>query len=642
MIKLSQDFIDMHKDRPVPWGVLGYLVYKRTYARPLETGGTEEWYQTVGRCCNGIQEIGGQFSEKELEQLYTYVFNLKCCFAGRSLWQLGTKNVEIFGADSLQNCFHVAVNDPITPFCVTFDMLMKGSGVGFNIQHEHVYEIPRVKYGVHIERVDSNDCDFIVPDNRAGWVKLLGRVLRAYFYKGHNFTYSTNYIRHKGRPIKTFGGVASGPEGLVDGIGKIITVLNGRVHHKLRPIDCLDIMNIIADIVVSGNVRRSAELALGSFDDKLFLGAKDWSRNLLPKWRSMSNNTVICSNSEELPQEFWDGYEGHGEPYGLCNLDLCRTTGRLDESADDSRITGLNPCGEIGLESYEGCNLAETFLPNIHSLDELYTATQLMYKVTKTISCYPFSDARINEVVQRNHRLGNGATGFLQSNWITKSEDLDRAYVALQDLDISYSRKLGVNRSIKLTTVKPSGTVSLLAGVTPGIHPGFAKHYIRRIRFASNDSLVELCMKKGYKVNPLQNSDGSVNLDTMVIDFPIQLPNNTIVANQVTAVDQLKFQEFAQSFWSDNAVSCSVYYKPEELPAIKEHLRSRYTNNIKSVSFFLYTGHNFSQAPYEEITEKEYNEYASKVALITGGVGDIIEGSGIEEIECAGGACPVK
>ncbi len=356
---------------------------------------------------------------------------------------------------------------------------MLGGGVGFNITPEMCYELPIVRYGVTITRKDSNDVDYIVPDNREGWVELLRKIFDCFFWTGKNLTYSTNCIRQKGKPISTFGGTATGSEHLVHGINNIVRILNSRVNYKLRPIDCLDIMNIIGSIVVAGNVRRSAEIAIGDCRDELFLKAKDWHKESIPNWRSMSNNSVVCSDISELSQAFWNGYEVTGEPYGLINLELCKTTGRLIDGEGyrpDSLIVGTNPCGEITLEPYEPCNLSEIFLPNIHSFEELLTASELMYKVTKTISTHPFSDPKINEVVNRNHRLGNSLSGVLQSYWVQEPESLHQAYKNLEELDINYSRQLGVKTSIKLTTIKPSGTLSLLAGVTPGIHPAYSKY----------------------------------------------------------------------------------------------------------------------------------------------------------------------
>ena len=170
---------------------------------------------------------------------------------------------------------------------------------------------------IKIERKDTGDADFIVPDSREGWVKLLGRVLKAHFFSGEGFTYSTICIRSKGAVIKGFGGTASGPEDLCWGIGEIHRILNNRAHKKLRPIDCLDIMNIIGSVVVAGNVRRSAQIAIGDFDDLEFLKAKRWDLGSIPNWRAMSNNSIVSPEDfNDMPNEFWETYN-QGEPYGL-------------------------------------------------------------------------------------------------------------------------------------------------------------------------------------------------------------------------------------------------------------------------------------------------------------------------------------
>jgi len=610
----------------------------------MDSGEKEEWYQTVQRCVNGLLSLGGVFSHAEAETLYDYVFNLKCCFSGRALWQLGTKTVERIGADSLQNCWHVAVREP-DAFTFTFNQLMLGGGVGFNIQPEYVYELPSVKYGVRINRVEGHDVDFIVPDNREGWVELLRRVLKSFFTTGQNLSYSTVCIRPKGQAIASFGGTASGSEVLVEGIRSIVGTLSSRVNHKLRPIDALDIMNIIGSVVVAGNVRRSAQLALGSPSDQLFLDAKNWTKNQIPNWRNMSNNSVACNSIRELPEQFWDGYLGTGEPLGLINLDLCQSHGRLVDGHDyrpDRLVTGTNPCGEITLESYEACNLAELFLPNIHSVEELLTCAELMYKACKTISAVSFSDPKINAVVSRNRRIGIGIGGLLQSQWLNRWDDIQTAYTHLEAVDVRYSKELGVNTSIKLTTIKPSGTISLLAGITPGIHPAYAQHYIRRIRFSDNDPLLTQLRDSGYHTEPQIKLDGSRDFGTVVVDFPVKVPENTIVASNLTAIQQLSIQGWAQQFWSDNSVSTTCYLKPGELPQVKQFLLANYTHRIKSVSFLPHSDHGFVQAPYEEITEEQYTQLAACCKPIVS-FRDTDESHELaESLECAGGACPIK
>ena len=456
---LPPSFMEKYESKSVPWGELGYATYKRTYARQLASGGTEEWLQTVARCVNSVLQIG-KFTVEESMFLYDSVFNLKCSFSGRGLWQLGTPTMKRFGGDSLMNCWCLSLNDPVKPFCFAFNELMLGGGVGFNLQKENVYEMPPVKYDVAIVRRDEKDVDYIVPDNREGWIELLRRTLEAFFVTGKSFSFSTICIRPKGARIKGFGGVASGPEDLCQGIEQIAGVLSSRHGKKLRPIDCLDVMNIIGSIVVSGNVRRSAQLALGDPDDYQFLSAKDWSKHKLPPWRNMSNNSVACNFYEHLTDSFWKGYGGEGESYGLINLKNFRTHGRLADGVGyrpDPKIVGTNPCGEIGLSSGESCNLCEIFLPRISDASEFIRISEIMYKVVKSISCLPMIYPETNEIVKQNHRLGISVTGFLQSKYIKNDKFFTDAYKNIEKADAEYSRVLGVNKSIKLTTVKPSG-----------------------------------------------------------------------------------------------------------------------------------------------------------------------------------------
>jgi ribonucleoside-triphosphate reductase len=640
---LPPSFVEKYESKSVPWGELGYVTYKRTYARQLASGGTEEWHQTVKRCVNSVLNIG-KFTSEEAMFLYDSVFNLKCSFSGRGLWQLGTPTMSRFGGDSLMNCWCLSINDPVKPFCFAFNELMLGGGVGFNLQKENVYEMPPVKYSVAIVRRDEKDVDYIVPDNREGWIELLRRTLEAFFVTGKSFSFSTICIRPKGARIKGFGGVASGPEDLCQGIEQIAGVLSSRHGKKLRPIDCLDVMNIIGSIVVSGNVRRSAQLALGDPDDYQFLSAKDWSKHKLPPWRNMSNNSVACNSYEHLTDSFWKGYGGEGESYGMINLKNCRTYGRLIDGTDyrpDSKVVGTNPCGEVPLENGESCNLCEIFLPRMVDASEFIKVSEIMYKVVKSISCLPMIYPETNEIVKRNHRLGISVTGFLQSKYIKDHQMFTDSYKNIEKVDVEYSRVLGVNKSIKLTTVKPSGTVSLLPGVTPGVHPSFSPYYIRRIRMASNDLLVDQCIRHGYKAEPLMQLDGSRDMNTMVVEFPVKSPAGTLCAKDVSAVQQLEYQKFLQTYWSDNSVSVTVYYKPEELPQIKEWLSKNYNHGVKAVSFLLHTGHGFKQAPYEEITEAQYKEIVGKVKPITK-IDDKEAMSFKESLECATGACPIK
>lgn len=339
--------VDVNKE--TPWSTVGYLTYKRTYSRKLENEvDTEEFPDTISRVVKAANEqLGCDFNLLEQEALTYYLSQLKGTVAGRFLWQMGTKTVDKLGLASLQNCAFTVVNHPVRPFTWAMDLLMLGSGVGYNIQKNNVDKLPIVNYDfTPPTRMDTDDADFIVPDTREGWVQLLGKTLKAAFLSEGKttFTYSTKLVRGKGAPIKSFGGTSSGPEDLCKGIEDISQIILKRAGKKVRPVDCLDIMNIIGAIVVAGNVRRSAQIAIGDCDDVEFLLAKRWDMGNIPSWRAMSNNSVVCHDISDLHEYFWDGYEGKGEPYGLINLKLSRKVGRLGETQyPDPDVAGYNP-----------------------------------------------------------------------------------------------------------------------------------------------------------------------------------------------------------------------------------------------------------------------------------------------------------
>jgi ribonucleoside-triphosphate reductase len=644
-MELSQQIlseITVTKNSTPPWGPLGYITFKRTYARKLkDSENTEEFDQAIDRvikACRTQLEVG--FSEQEEQELYSILFNLKGSVAGRFWWQLGTKTVDKLGLLSLQNCAATLVNDPIRPFTWTMDALMLGSGVGYNIQRQYVNQLPKLKGKIKIERKDTKDADFIVPDSREGWIKLLAKTLKAHFYSGEGFTYSTLLIRGNGAPITGFGGTASGPEILCTGISQIHDILNGRAKKKLRPIDCLDIMNIIGSIVVAGNVRRSAQIAIGDPDDIEFLKAKRWDLGPIPNWRAMSNNSVACDNLDDLAPEFWQTYQ-QGEPYGLINIGLSRKIGRVGETQyPDPDVVCYNPCAEQNLADKETCCLADVFLPKIESKEELFKVVRYLYRICKHSLTLPCHLKETEEIVHRNMRMGIGMTGIYQASEQQRSW-LNECYQDLREFDKQYSEKKGFPTSIKLTTVKPSGTLSLLPGVTPGAHPSPAgPYYIRRIRIASNSPLVQVCKNHGYFVEYCRRFDGTNDPSTVVVEFPCSVPEYTPIGGNLTAISQLEFVKNMQTVWSDNAVSVTVYYKKEEIELIQQWLKDNYQNCVKSVSFLLYHGHGFDQAPYETISKERYEELIVKVKPITSV--EVQQSDLLDSFECEGGACPIK
>lgn len=653
---LSNAFINSYKGKTPPWGFngLGYIVYRRTYSRLKDDGSREEWFETVARCVNGAQEIGAQYTREEAERLYDHVFNLRCNFAGRMLWQLGTPTVKRFGGNSLLNCWFVSMNEP-KAFLFLFENLMLGGGVGYSVRREDVHELPRVKADVTVMHKATKDADYIVPDSREGWVKLLSHVVDAFYVTGRSFTYSTILVRSAGEKINGFGGTASGPTILIEGIEKIAKLFQSREDKKLRSIDVLDICNIIGSIVVAGNVRRSAEIALGDPDDYLYIRAKNWSLGNVPNWRGMSNNTIYADTFDHISPEIWNnGYEvdpktgaAKGEPYGFFNLPLSQRYGRLkDGPMKDSKLyptdrdncVGVNPCAEITLSSSECCNLSELYLCNVRTKDELIDCAKLLYKTQKAISALPFLHKETEEIVHRNMRLGLGVTGICQA--LDKVDWLDQCYVELRRFDKEWSKHRGWPESIKLTTVKPSGTLSLLAGATPGVHPAYSPFYIRRVRMSSDDGLVKVCREAGYPIEYQKRFDGTDDHGTVVVEFPCQTPAGAMLAKDMGVIQQLEMVKRLQTVWADNAVSVTAYYESPELDVIKGWMKENYGEGVKSVSFLLRDAHGFLQAPYEAIDEPRYREMIAKVKPLSDVSTDV--GGATLDVECANGSCPVR
>jgi len=668
----------------IEWGEIGYLVYRRTYSRTLPTTFfdgeiKEEFPGTVLRvilACRNQLKVG--FTEEEEVRLAKHLLQFKGMVAGRFLWQLGTETVQKLGLLSLQNCAFAPI-DRTNSFIWGFEALLLGSGVGFSVEKKFISQLPQSFTNVEINRVfkDSEidlslerensdlrletsdgcrelienkldcklDVDYVVADSREGWVGLLEEVFKAFFVTGKTFTYTVQAVRPKNVPIKGFGGVSSGPEPLCEGIEQIVSILkagDGSLNQskKLSSVDCLDIMATLASIVVSGNVRRSALLALGDPDDENYLKTKRWDLGPIPNCRCMCNNSVNVSDVEQLIPAFWETYL-QGEPFGIVNIEGAKKQGRTGDTRYlDLDSCGVNPCSEQSLNAFETCALGETFISRCESEEEFKDVCSLLYRTIKHSLRLPCHLKQTEEIVHKNMRMGIGITGILQCteeqlSWLSPT------YEFLREFDVNYSKNKDWPVSIKLTTTKPSGSLSLLPGVCPGAHPSpSGPYYIRRVRVASNSPLIGLCEENGYSIEYVIGFDGTEDKTTKIVSFPCCVPENTPVASNFSAEQQLETVKRIQKDWSDNAVSVTVYYTKEEIPWIKGWLKENLKNDIKAVSFLLKSEHGFLQAPYEDITKEQYWEMKNKTTPITQG---IFEDSDMDVVsECSGGSCGVR
>lgn len=631
-----------YASRRPDWGFggMGELVFKRSYARELpEEGRKENWNETLARVIRGVVEIESPLADEDLEELYDLMFGFKCSVSGRGLWQLGVSGmIERAGQASLNNCYATEIASA-DDFCFVMDMLMAGGGVGFSVERALVHQLPVVRSGVEISHERTADADFIVPDSREGWSALLREVLRSFFETGRGFTYSTILVRPEGSPLLTFGGTASGPGALIEGITDVCRVLAGRENRRVRPVDALDVCNIIGKIVVAGSARRSAELSAGDPDDLRYMRAKYWGGGGVPAWRENSNNSILADSYEEIPPQFWATFAGDAEPYGLINRRLLRTQGRLGEPKNDGNIVGTNPCGEIGLEHHESCNLATLYLPRIDSYEELVRCSELLYYVQKTVASLPHPDPVAQRVIARNMRLGQSVTGLMEAS----QEQLDwlhDAYEELDALDVEYSALSGFPLSKSLTSIQPSGTQSLMAGVTPGVKAAESRWYLRRVRTKHDDPLADSCEKRGNPVEYDIGIDGSVNHSRKVITFPVETPPHAVFEADLHPVDHLEMIKELQTTWADNAISATVRYRDDQLGDVRAWLAENYEHGVKSVSFMLEQDHGFKLPPYEPCDEATYKRLSAGIDLTIP-----LEGGGDDPMpfaDCDGGACPIR
>lgn len=623
--KLSDTFIDQYKDREVPWGPLGYVTFKRTYARRLsefdeEATGSEEWYQTCRRVIEGMFEMQKQHvyrlglewndskSQKTAKDAYDRLFNLKWTPPGRGLWMMGTKFVNERTAAGLFNCAFRSTRELNTKggylFSWMMDALMLGIGVGFDTLGAGTLTIQQPEF--------TNE-SYAIDDSREGWVESVKILLNGFLFgaKVPKFDYSA--IRPYGAPIKGFGGTSSGFGPLMELHNSLTELYSGRIGQEITSVDIVDTENLIGRCVVAGNVRRSAALALGSHNDFEYLQMKNDSEKLAHhRWGS--NNSFHAVVGQDYT---WHAKQSqkNGEP-GYIWLDNARTRGRFADPPrdDDKNVMGFNPCVEQQLEDAELCCLVETF-PAKHETYEDYLATlKIAYLYGKTVTLANTHWAETNAKMLKNRRIGLSQSGVVQAfNKFGRRKLLqwcDDAYDYVLKLDAKYSDWLCIPKSVRMTSIKPSGTVSLLNGSTPGIHYPEDEYYIRRIRFAADSDMLPTLEAAGYKIEPDHYSP-----NTMCVEFPVHEEHFQKGKREITMWEQLEIAAQYQHFWADNSVSITVTFKPEEAGDIKTALEM-YETRLKAVSFLRYEETGYVQAPYEPITREQYEAMSENITPV--------------------------
>ena len=670
LFKLNEEFVDEYRTKKVPFGYsdaagnsVGEITFLRTYSRLKEDGTKETWVDVCERVVNGMyslqkehckrnrlpwNELKAQTSAKEA---FDRLFNLKWTPPGRGLWVMGTPIVMIQkNSAALQNCAFVSTSEmtkhnPAKPFGFLMEASMLGVGVGFDDKGAD-------KDFTIYQPTDGSSVVVTIEDSREGWVSSVVSLINTYLRPDTaklDFDYS--FIRPAGTPIKTFGGTAAGADPLIKLHNHIRKIFDGRAGQKLTRVDIADIGNSIGVCVVSGNVRRSAELLIGRLDDQNFLNLKNEEvfpeRNSYdpqsPGWGWMSNNSVEATVGADL-SGIVDGIALNGEP-GVIWMDMSRKYGRIADGPNnkDWRVAGYNPCAEQSLESYECCTLVETYLNRHESLEDFKRTLKFAYLYAKTVTLLPTHWEETNAIMQRNRRIGTSISGVAnfadRLGMPTLRTWMDTGYQTVQRYDNIYSEWLGIRESIKTTTVKPSGTVSILAGESPGVHwtPG-GQYFLRAIRFANDDPMLVLFKMANYRVEPASESPDT----TSVVFFPIK-SNARRSEKDVTIFEKMAMAAAAQRYWSDNSVSVTISFDSE---TEKDHVGTvlhMYDGQLKTVSFLPQGNFTYPQMPYTQITEDEYIEASLNIMPIDlTGVYAGLASDAIGESYCSTDSCEIK
>ena len=624
--RLSESFLEPYKTREVPWGPIGYIIFKRTYSRLLSetepgTQGTEEWWQTCRRVIEGMFDMQKQYvvnnglpwndgkAQRTAKEAYERLFVGKWTPPGRGLWMMNTKFVKEKTQTGLLNCGFRSTKDLATRggylIAWIMDALMLGVGVGVDTLGANTLIIKEPEF--------TNDIH-VIDDSREGWVESL-RILVDGFLFGHKvprFNYSK--IRGPGELIKGFGGTSAGPLPLIELHWQIALTLGSHIDEEISSTDIVDVITLVGRCVVSGNVRRSATSALSNYEDNEFINLKQ-NPLLLKHHRWCSNNSIIAKVGMDY-SPFVNLTKLNGEP-GYCWLENIRTHGRFKDPPrdDDLNIAGLNPCFEQQLEDGELCCLAELFPARHNSLEDVQKTVKICYLYAKTITLATTQWPESNQKMKTNRRIGLSLTGFVQAcNKFGRRnmyEWCDKTYNYVQELDKIYSDWLCIPRSRRMTSLKPSGSVSKLFGATPGLHHPEAEYYIQRIRFSDTSDLLPALRRAGYFIEPCKYSP-----NTMVVDFPIKEPYFTKGKKDITMWEQLEIAAQLQYYWADNSISITVTFKPDEAKDIAAALEL-YETRLKAVSFLQYKETGYEQAPMEEITKEQYYKMISGITKLT-------------------------
>lgn len=618
------------------------FIHKSRYARWIESEGRREtWEETVNRYVDFFKERG-QLDDESGQEVYEAIHALEVMPSMRCMMTAG----EALKRDNVAgfNCSYLHIDHP-RAFDELMYVLMCGTGVGFSVERNFIAKLPEVAEEFH-----KTNSVIVVSDSKLGWSSAF-RELIAMLYAGKIPNWDMGRIRPAGARLKTFGGRASGPDPLNDLFNFCVGVFTKAAGRKLTSIECHDVCCKIADIVVVGGVRRSALISLSNLSDNRMAKAKSGQWWESEGQRRLANNSVAYTEKpdfEAFLSEMHTLYDSKAGERGIFSRVAAKKIAGRNGRRDAEQDFGTNPCSEIILRSNEFCNLSEVVIRENDDLDSLKRKVRIatiIGTLQSTLTDFRYLRVRWKRNTEEEALLGVSLTGIMDHWLLSKpSTDLEKWLTEMKGVAVEtnkeWAEKLGVNQSVAITCVKPSGTVSQLVDSASGIHPRFSKHYIRRVRSDRKDPLAIYMDKAGFPVEK-----DVMNDSTAVFSFPVKSPETSVTVKQVGAMEQLKLWKAYQDFWCEHKPSVTVYYTDSEFLKVAQWIWDNF-DTVSGISLLPTSDHIYQQAPYEEIDENQYEELVAAMPqdvdwenLAQFEEEDNTTGS--QELACAGGACEI-
>ncbi len=583
------------------------FIHTSRYARWLDKEQRREtWAETVDRyMTNVVIPVMGK--DSFVNQIEQAILNLEVMPSMRAMMTAG----KALDRDNTSgyNCSYLPVDDPKS-FDEAMFILLCGTGVGFSVERQYIQKLPDVP-----ELYDS-DTKIIVKDSKEGWAKAF-RQLLALLWAGEIPQWDVSNVRPAGARLKTFGGRASGPAPLVDLFNFAIKIFKDAQGRKLSSIECHDLMCKVGEVVVVGGVRRSAMISLSNLSDDRMRHAKsgDWWTN--NPQRALANNSVAYTekpDSLSFMREWMALVESGSGERGVFNREASKKQAEKYGRRDPNYEFGTNPCSEIILRPYQFCNLTEVVVRATDNFGDLARKVKIattLGTIQSTYTKFPYLRKIWKDNTEEERLLGVSLTGIMDNPLLTSkknglSKNLESLRQVAENTNRTLADNLNINPSTAITCVKPSGTVSQLVDSASGIHARHSRQYIRTVRGDNKDPLTQFMKDQGIPSQPCVMKPEQ----TTVFSFPIKSPANAIVTEDMSAIDQLETWLMYQRHWCEHKPSVTINVRKDEWFEVGAFVYKHF-DEMSGVSFLPYNEHTYQQAPYQDITKREYETLLS-------------------------------